>query len=133
MPGLPICAKTFYGENRIEPALDGCAIFEHWTGASGGKGKSLFFFDARVDRWEQIWVTSDTARAGGLKRKRLVDFDGAGVRFQGELKSEDGAPYFDRTTLSPLDDGRVRQLIEISTDNGATWKATFDGYYRKQD
>ncbi|HNR76904.1 MAG TPA: hypothetical protein PKM48_07215 [Parvularculaceae bacterium] len=120
---------TRFGENRIERALDGCAVFEHWRGASGGEGKSLFYFDARADRWEQIWVTADTTRPGGLKRKLLVDFAGAGVRFQGELKSEAGAPYLDRTTLTPLEDGRVRQLIEISTDDGATWKATFDGYY----
>ena len=33
------------GENRIEPILDGCALLENWTGAQGGSGKSLNFFD----------------------------------------------------------------------------------------
>jgi len=123
---------TAFGVNRIEMALGGCAIFENWTGADGGEGKSLFSFDARRGVWDQVWVTSNTARPGGVKRKRLTQHVDGGVRFEGELTSENGAPYLDRTTLIPLGDGRVRQLIEISTDAGETWKATFDGYYARK-
>jgi hypothetical protein len=36
---------------------------------------------------------------------------------------------FDRTTLDPLADGRVRQLIEVSRDDGQTWVVTFEGFY----
>jgi hypothetical protein len=35
----------------------------------------------------------------------------------------------DRTTLTPLSDGRVRQVIEISRDHGTTWQTGFDAYY----
>jgi hypothetical protein len=35
----------------------------------------------------------------------------------------------DRTTLTPLPDDRVRQLIEISRDRGVTWQTNFDAYY----
>lgn len=45
---------TPYGVNRIEMALDGCAIFENWTGSGGGEGKSLFSFDARRGAWDQV-------------------------------------------------------------------------------
>jgi len=34
-----------------------------------------------------------------------------------------------RTTLTPLDGGHVRQLIEESTDDGATWAVEFDAIY----
>jgi hypothetical protein len=32
------------GTNTIETTLDGCAIFEHWRDADGGKGTSLFYY-----------------------------------------------------------------------------------------
>jgi len=123
---------TPFGVNRIEMALDGCAIFENWTGSTGGEGKSLFSFDARRGVWDQVWVTGDTGKPGGVKHKRLTQHVGGGVRFEGTLISENGAPYLDRTTLTPLGDGRVRQLIEISTDGGKSWRATFDGYYARK-
>jgi hypothetical protein len=37
------------GNNHIEKILDGCALLENWTGAQGGTGKSLNFFDR--DDW----------------------------------------------------------------------------------
>jgi len=123
---------THFGDNRIELDAGGCAILEHWRSATGGVGKSLFFLDAREGRWEQVWVTSDTGRPGGLKRKTLIERVGAGVRFEGAVAAESGARYLDRTTLTPLADGRVRQLIEISTDGGGAWRAVFDGYYERR-
>jgi hypothetical protein len=35
----------------------------------------------------------------------------------------------DRTTLTPLADGRVRQVIERSSDGGTTWTTGFDAMY----
>jgi len=118
------------GSNRIEKILNGCAILEHWRGAGGGEGKSLFYHDPVRDEWKQVWVTGRATRTGGLKEKRLVErLEGGGVRFQGEIPTPDGAGYLDRTTLTPLDGGRVRQLIEVSGDGGETWRTTFDAVY----
>ena len=55
--------------------------------------------------------------------------DGA-VRFQGTVVAADGTEYLDRTTLTPLDGGRVRQHIEVSADDGASWRTSFDAVYR---
>lgn len=119
----------FYGTNRVERAVQGCAIFEHWTNRQGGEGKSLFYFDATKDTWAQVWVTGDTSRPGGLKLKMLVDSPGKGsARFRGELTHPDRGTWFDRTTLTPLADGTVRQHIEIS-DDGETWTTTFNAIY----
>jgi hypothetical protein len=38
----------------------------------------------------------------------------------------------DRTTLTPLPDGRVRQLIETSNDDGRSWETRFEGFYRRR-
>jgi hypothetical protein len=38
----------------------------------------------------------------------------------------------DRTTLTPLGNGRVRQVIETSRDGGKTWRVGFDAVYVPQ-
>ena len=118
------------GTNRITKILDGCAITEEWVDARGGEGRSLFYFVPAADEWRQVWVTERATAPGGTKEKRLVErLDGGALRFQGTITLPDGRSYLDRTTLTPLDDGRVRQHIEISTDDGESWRSTFDAVY----
>ncbi|HEY1708858.1 MAG TPA: hypothetical protein VGG10_11390 [Rhizomicrobium sp.] len=117
------------GTNRVEQVLDGCAVIENWHGVTAGDdGKSLFSYDARRQTWDQVWVTQDTSRAGGLKHKSLLDARDGVVRFQGIVATPKG-PLIDRTSLAALRDGRVRQTIEWSKDNGKTWQTVFDAYY----
>jgi len=119
------------GRNRIEKILDGCAVVESWTDAGGAEGRSLFYYSVATDTWKQVWVTGGATQPGGLKEKTLVlELPDGGVRFQGEIPLPDGGSYLDRTMLTPLEDGSVRQLIEISRD-GETWQATFDAIYRR--
>ena len=118
------------GSNRIEKILGGCAIMEHWTGAAGGEGKSLFYFNHVTGDWKQVWVTTNATAPGGLKEKTLLPPRGDGaLQFQGIVQLADGRRFLDRTTLTPLPGGQVRQLIEISADSGATWQARFDAVY----
>lgn len=118
------------GTDRIEKILDGCAIVEHWTGAEGSEGKSLFYYSAPKDEWKQVWVTSNATRVAGLKEKTLIErFEAGGVRFQGRVPLPDGTEAIDRTTLTPLPDGTVRQVIEASMD-GESWRTNFDAIYR---
>ena len=118
----------FQGDNHIESILDGCAVVEHWTSSSGNKGLSLFYITD--DQWHQVWVTPFARAPGGIKVKHeLLTFEGEGIRFQGEIQRQDGSRYLDRTTLKSLDDGKVQQQIEVSTDGGDNWKMTFDAIY----
>lgn len=119
--------ETKVGANRIEKILHGCALLEHWRDARGRQGKSLFYFNPVTGDWKQVWVTE----SGSVKEKTLLaDYDGPGVRFQGRLPQPDGSAILDRTTLTPLDAGAVRQLIEQSRDDGETWTVGFDATYR---
>ncbi|MCK5438722.1 MAG: hypothetical protein KAI97_02200 [Gemmatimonadetes bacterium] len=122
------------GTNRIEKILDGCAVMEHWMSATGGKGKSLFYYQSVTQTWKQVWVTQFALGQGGLKEKELVETHGsAGVRFQGEIPLAEGGFYLDRTTLTPRLDGTVRQVIQISRDGGESWETTFDAVYHRQE
>ncbi|MGD8867748.1 MAG: hypothetical protein PVI01_08960 [Gemmatimonadales bacterium] len=51
--------------------------------------------------------------------------------FQGEIPLPDGRTYLDRTTLTPLDGDRIRQVIEISGQAGVTWRTTFDAIHER--
>jgi len=120
---------TRAGTNTIAPVLDGCAVEERWVGAGAGEGRSLFYVPAGSRTWKQVWVTARALAPGGVKEKAQVeDYAGPGLRFQGELPRAGGGTYLDRTTLVPLDGGRVRQTIEVSGD-GRTWRAVFDAVY----
>ena len=117
------------GTNRIRKVLDGCAVLEEWTDASGGTGRSLFYVSPASGGWRQVWVTSTALAPGGVKEKRLIArYPGGAVRFQGEIAAN-GDVILDRTTLTPLADGRVRQTIERSDDGGAAWTVGFDATY----
>jgi hypothetical protein len=125
---------SFQGEDRVERVLGGCAVIENWTGADvNDQGKSLFFYDAHAQRWNQVWVTLDTSRPGGLKHKSLVAITPeGGTRFQGNLDLPDGRTILDRTTLTPMKDGRVHQMIEDSKDGGTSWIVSFDAIYTRK-
>ncbi len=122
------------GTNRIEKILSGCAIMEHWEGAGGSAGASLFYYDHLAHTWKQVWVTERATAPGGVKEKRLVEeLPDGGLRFQGVITRPDGHTFLDRTTLTPLDEGRVQQVIETSTDGGAEWQRRFVGIYLPRD
>ena len=121
------------GDDRVEKVQNGCAITEQWRAADGGTGQSLFTVEPASRRWHQAWVTGRALAPGGVKEKRLVErTPGGGLRFQGQVRDGAGNAWLDRTTLAPLPDGRVRQHIEVSTDEGVSWKTTFDAVYRRR-
>jgi hypothetical protein len=113
------------GDNRIEKTLSGCALLEHWRDVAGSEGKSLFYYRRAEKKWKQVWVTD----SGGVKEKaELLDYPGPGLRFQGKIPLPSGEALDDRTTLTALPDGRVRQVIEQSRDGGKSWSA-WEGIY----
>lgn len=121
------------GTNHIQTILDGCAIVERWRDAQGGEGQSLFYYDRAADRWKQIWLTDRAFTRGGTKEKteQVEQTSAEQIVFQGRYPDpESGATITDRTTLSRRTDGTTRQLIEISTDEGKTWRTAFDAIYR---
>lgn len=115
------------GTNRIERVLDGCALSEHWRGASGLEGRSYNAWDAATGRWRQFWVAAQgnvLQLEGGMRGGAMVL---EGVR----PHPQSGAPQRQRIAWTRNADGSVRQLWETSDDDGATWRVAFDGRYRR--
>ena len=118
----------FAGSNRIRSAENGCVVLEEWSGSQGGSGVSMNFYDAATDEWVQIWTGGGGSQIhirGGLK-------DGA-MQLVGKIHYVSNGNTADfRGTWTPLDDGRVRQFFEQSTDGGENWAPWFDGYYSRK-
>lgn len=116
------------GTNELVQIAGRCAIEERWTDRDGSLGRSVFYFDRAADTWAQVWVTS----TGAWKEKREVRGGPKGaVVFEGRVPRPGGGASLDRTTLTPLPDGRVRQVIAQSADDGATWR-TWEGVYTRK-
>lgn len=119
------------GTNKIEKVLGGCAIIENWTGGRGSEGKSFFYYLPVEQTWKQVWVTENPFSNGGVKEKSHVEtLKNGGTRFQGKVLANSGTLYLDRTTLNPLENGNVEQIIEISSDDGENWREVFRGTYK---
>ena len=115
------------GENRIESILEGCALQEIWTGASGYRGRSLNLYNRELGQWEQYWVDSSGGRLllrGGIRDGAMVM---EGIADKPDAKT--GIVRRDRVTWTPDADGSVRQLWEKSEDDGKSWTVEFDGHY----
>ena len=113
------------GWNEITSILDGRAVLERWRGVSGLEGTSLFWDDGASGTWRQVWATS----IGWAKQKTMVASGAPGaVRFEGIVALPGGTTVRDRTTLTPLGDGSVRQVIEAAPFDG-DWEIGFDAVY----
>lgn len=125
----PTQGGPLIGRSRVESRFDGCVVHEHWFGNGNNIGESFNIYNTPTGQWEQFWVANTGNRLylhGGLV--------GASMVLEGRHDKPDpktGIVVRDRITYTPNPDGSVRQLWEISTDDGKTWAASFDGLYRK--
>lgn len=116
------------GTNHLHKIMGGCGMQENWQSASGGRGTSYNFYVPARDVWHQTWID-----AGGGSLLLEGHFDNGSMRLEGTRTNSEGTEMLDRITWTPLEDGRVRQHWQVSTDGGETWQKTFEGYYEKHD
>jgi len=116
------------GSNTIEKIAHSCALLESWVNANGVPGNSINYYDVEIGKWRQYWVSSN----GGTIPQEGEFRDGA-MHTEGRNIGPDGSFQLFRGTWTPLEDGRVRQFLEQSTDNGQTWYTWFDGYYVRKE
>jgi hypothetical protein len=116
------------GHNHISRIHNGCTLLEEYTAAGGGyEGKSFNYYDPGDGNWHQVWVDN-----GGLRLHLAGGYEDGHMRMSGKRR-KDGGDVIDRITWFDNEDGTVRQLWEVSSDGGETWKAVFDGLYRRDE
>ena len=129
---LVYAAGSLDGTSHIVSILGGCAVQEEWSDISGYQGRSWFYVDPSTGRLKQVWLTSRAYQFGGtLEKSELPGGVSGSVRFQGTLLEDSGRRTLDRTTLTLQVDETVRQVIEVSRDDGRTWAVQYDATYRR--
>jgi hypothetical protein len=120
-----------YATQRVRAVIDQCAITAQWTGHVGDKGMSISAYDVRARDWKQVYVSNQLPSATGVFiRKSDPSYDGPGIRFVSLLDPPAANLSRSRITIMPLDDKRVMQLFESSSDGGKTWRTIFKGEHR---
>ena len=117
------------GTNTIERAQRGCVLLENWVSASGGTGMSINYLDKASGEWVQVWNAE-----GGSQIHIRGGMTDEGMLLVGTLHSvanNTTVPFRGLWTL--LEDGRVRQFFEQSTDGGRTWTPWFEGFYTRRE
>jgi len=113
------------GTNRIEKILGGRVLQENWVSAAGSAGKSFNLYDSTSGLWHQTWV-DDSGTLLLLDGGLLAD---GSMLMEGTSKAPNGGEVLHRITWTPLEGGRVNQVWDSSTDDGATWANQVDLIY----
>jgi tetratricopeptide (TPR) repeat protein len=115
------------GTNSVQRIVNGCVVFENWTSAGGGTGKSFNFYDQSTESWHQLWVDGqgNVLRLSGKYADTVL-------HYEGETVGTDGQTILERLRFFDLGPDRVRQLWEQSRDGGETWTVAFEGEYRRK-
>jgi hypothetical protein len=122
------------GDSKISLVLDSCIILEEWTstGVVQGfryAGKSFNTWNASLHQWQQTWVDntgSSTAYTHGKFDNNRIIFTTDPFPFKKDTMATRRLTFFD------LGVDKVRQLGEITKDNGVTWKTEYDLEYRRK-
>jgi hypothetical protein len=112
------------GTNSVQRIDNDCVIFENWTGAGGGTGKSINFYDAAAGKWRQVWVGGT-----GFVLDLAGEYKDGAMRYEGKTAGSSGVVTHHKLTFFNLGPDKVRQLWEQSTDDGKNWYVAFDGMY----
>lgn len=122
------------GDSKITLILDSCILLEEWTSTAASKGliysgKSFNSYNARTNQWMQTWVDNvggSTAYVEGKLENKTMVFRTSPFAFTKDTTAIRKLSFFN------LGAGKVRQLGEISKNNGSTWTTEYDLEYRRK-
>jgi hypothetical protein len=115
-------------ESSIQQIIGDCVIYENYSQADRYMGKSFNFYDSHLRKWRQTWVD-----ANGMVSEFAGEFKEGALRYEGESHFPDGRKAKRKMTFFNLGPDRVRQLSEISRDDGKTWTAHYDLLYVRKN
>ena len=116
------------GKSHIAKEMGGCVVWENWTSAGSPYfGKSYNTWNVNLKRWEQYWVDNFAGTMffhGNLK-------DGVMDYWTDDIPQPDGHTLRRHLQFFNLEQGKVRQFSQGSTDGGKTWNVEYDLTYTK--
>ncbi len=122
----PVGQAAKIANSKIEQISEGCGLLENWT-STGNNGKSINYYDSSTKKWYQHWIGS-----GGGALRYEGNFAENAMKFEGSTIGKDGKKTLQKLTFFKLDENTVRQLAEISNDEGKTWSISYDFRYERK-
>ncbi|MFC4816935.1 nuclear transport factor 2 family protein [Flavobacterium sp. GCM10023249] len=125
--------KGIVGHSKISKILDNCIILEEWVSANSQQGlifsgKSYNTYNAASGQWQQTWVDN----TGGTTEYLTGKFENNSMQFLSRPFNNGKNSSIRRLTFFKLENGYVRQLGEISNDEGKNFSTEYDLEYRKK-
>ena len=117
------------GTAKVEAVLPGAALTEVRRSMDGSELKFWYFYSETDRAWKNIFAGPTGAMRELLTKEKLPD---GSVRMLGRFPNPNGTVSQSRFTYYKLPDGSVRRHLEVSDDDGATWKTIVDATYRKK-
>ncbi|HUP87809.1 MAG TPA: hypothetical protein VM100_00510 [Longimicrobiales bacterium] len=119
-----------YATQDVRRVVEGCGLTAEWNGPDGNRGLMLIGYDPVLKGWRAVYMSNQIPRESTIfVRFSDPDYSGAGVRITRDVTNR-GAGERERMTFTPLDGGRMRQLLEVSHDSGASWTTVFNAEHR---
>lgn len=117
--------NVLVGHSLVQKIAGECALLENWTALSGaGTGKSLNYYDAVANSWEQDWIGSK----GGPQRFVNGVYKDSAMRFTYE-NITNGKKTTGNFMFYNLGPDKVRQYQDSSDDGGKTFTVSYDFIY----
>ena len=123
------------GDSKISLILDSCIILEEWTSVATTKGitysgKSFNTYNAASNQWQQTWVDNVGGTTEYLEGK--LDNNTLVFRTKPFAFSKD-TMAIRKLSFINMGTNKVRQLGEISKNNGNSWITEYDLEYRRKE
>lgn len=122
------------GDSKISLILDSCIILEEWTSAGSNQGlryagKSFNTWNRNSRQWQQTWVDN----TGGTTEYLEGKYDDQKIIFLTKpFTFTKDTMAIRKLTFYNLSNDKVRQLGEISKNNGNSWQTEYDLEYRRR-
>jgi len=119
-PGSPTVPAA-EGESTVEPMLDGCVVHEHRSLIRQGKrlfdGDAYWGYDSTTKHWLLFYMDDQSHMQvyGGRE-------EASHLAFYRERPDPDGKRILIRILYAPGKTSSYRQIVERSSDHGATWQ-----------
>jgi len=130
----PVWYETGPAVDRVSPVVDGCAVFDHWTGTLSYDrvvGFGMAAFDPARGLWDLalLWPSRN--------RPTFSNFTGEFRHGRGEFFAEGvdthGRPQTTRITYSDVRPDAFRWDLALSGDSGITWRTSWIQEYTRRN
>lgn len=126
-------------ENRVETAVGGCALVEHWRGLvqfswegmtapDSLYGLSVRSYDPQSKAWSIYWLGS---RHPSFGRPFVGGFEDGRGTFEQHGQRPDGTATLSRIVFEPVSADTVEWHLDTTRDGGAIWTPVWKMHFHR--